>query len=187
MPGNPREIVTMAERRFPVRIRIGVPPSGFGQRYMEITEWLDGNCGADGWAITPSGMASAFVARWCAVTKVKTEAGCSGFVTTNRRRGSGRRCTGRFKSQRNPRRIAAAILPGASNMKCCCVRERRPARICERVNWWQSSSSRAPIGGHLDVSSRRRCVAGHPTASLTQLIAAAIAGVLSLCSPASNG
>ena len=50
MPGNPREIVTMAERRFPVRIRIGVPPSGFGQRYTEITEWLDGNCGADGWA-----------------------------------------------------------------------------------------------------------------------------------------
>ena len=81
MPGNPREIVTMAERRFPVRIRIGVPPSGFGQRYTEIMEWLDGNCGADGWAITPSGMrgllndavsiyfldatlASAFVARW---------------------------------------------------------------------------------------------------------------------------
>ena len=56
MPGNPREIVTMAERCFPVRIRIGVPPSGFGQRYTEITEWLDGNCGADGWAITPSGM-----------------------------------------------------------------------------------------------------------------------------------
>ena len=47
MPGNPREIVTMAERRFPVRIRIGVPPGGFGQRYTEITEWLDGNCGAD--------------------------------------------------------------------------------------------------------------------------------------------
>src|SRR6516162_8320470 len=56
MPGNPREIVTMAERRFPARIKIGVPPSGFGQRYTEITEWLDGNCGADGWAITPSGM-----------------------------------------------------------------------------------------------------------------------------------
>jgi hypothetical protein len=92
MPGNPREIVTMAERRFPVRIRIGVPPSGFGQRYTEITEWLDGNCGADGWAITPSGMrgvlndpvsiyfrdatlASAFVARWCAASKVETEGG----------------------------------------------------------------------------------------------------------------
>ena len=56
MPGNPREIVTTAERRFPVRIRISVPSSGFGQHYTEITEWLDGNCGADGWAITPSGM-----------------------------------------------------------------------------------------------------------------------------------
>jgi hypothetical protein len=92
MPGNPREIVTMAERRFPVRIRIGVPPSGFGQRYTEITEWLDGNCGADGWAITPSGtrgvlndavsiyfrdatLASAFVVRWCVASKVETEGG----------------------------------------------------------------------------------------------------------------
>jgi hypothetical protein len=56
MPGNPREIITAAERRFPVRIRIGVSPSGFGQRHTEITEWLDGNCGADGWTITPSGM-----------------------------------------------------------------------------------------------------------------------------------
>ena len=73
MPGNPREIVTMAERRFPVRIKIGVPPSGFGQRYTEITEWLDGNCGANGWAITPSGMASAFVARWYAASRVETE------------------------------------------------------------------------------------------------------------------
>ena len=49
MPGNPRE-------SFPVRIRIGVAPSRFGQRYTEITEWLDGNCGANGWAITLSGM-----------------------------------------------------------------------------------------------------------------------------------
>jgi hypothetical protein len=46
----------MAERRFPVRIRIGVSPGGFGQCYTEITECLDGNCGTDGWAITPSGM-----------------------------------------------------------------------------------------------------------------------------------
>jgi hypothetical protein len=89
IPGNPREIVTMAERRFPVRLRIGVSPSGFGQRYTEITEWLDGNCGADGWAITPSGMrgdavsiyfldatlASAFLGRWCAASKVETDGG----------------------------------------------------------------------------------------------------------------
>ena len=39
MSGNPREIVMMAERPFPVRIKIGVPPGGFGQRYAEITEF----------------------------------------------------------------------------------------------------------------------------------------------------
>jgi hypothetical protein len=55
MPGNPREMITTAERRFPVRIRIAVPPNGLGQRYAQITAWLDENCGADRWAITPSG------------------------------------------------------------------------------------------------------------------------------------
>ena len=55
MPVNPRDVITVAERRFPVRIRIGVPPGGFGQRYAQITAWLDENCGADGWAMTPSG------------------------------------------------------------------------------------------------------------------------------------
>ena len=84
MPGNPREMITLAERRFPVRNRIGVPPEGLGQRHTQITAWLDENCGADGWAMTPSGtrgvlndalsiyfgdatLASAFVARWCVV------------------------------------------------------------------------------------------------------------------------
>ena len=54
--------------------------------------WLDENCGADGWAMTPSGMrgvlndalyiyfagatlASAFVARWCVRAKVDTAGG----------------------------------------------------------------------------------------------------------------
>jgi len=32
MPGNPREMVTMAEWRFPVRIRIDVPPGGLDYR-----------------------------------------------------------------------------------------------------------------------------------------------------------
>ena len=81
MPGNPREIITMAERRFPVRIRIAVPPYGLDRRHAQITAWLDENCGSDGWAMTPAGMrgvlndaislyfadatlASAFVARW---------------------------------------------------------------------------------------------------------------------------
>jgi hypothetical protein len=92
MPGHPREMITMAERRFPVRIRMAVPPGGFGRRHAEMTGWLDENCGADGWAMTPSGvrgvlndvvsiyfldatLASAFVARWCAASRIETEAG----------------------------------------------------------------------------------------------------------------
>ena len=80
------------ERRFPVRIRVGVPPDGFGQCYAQMTAWLDENCGADGWTMTPSGMrgvlndavsiyfldatlASTFVARWCAGYKVETADG----------------------------------------------------------------------------------------------------------------
>jgi hypothetical protein len=85
-------MIVSAERRFPVRIRIGVPIDGFGQRHTEMTAWLDQNCGADGWAMTPSGMrgvpndavsiyfldatlASAFVARWCAGYKTETAEG----------------------------------------------------------------------------------------------------------------
>jgi hypothetical protein len=92
MPGNPRDLITAAERRFPVRIRIGIRPEGLGRRLTEVTGWLEENCGADGWAITPSGMrgvlndalsiyfldatlASAFVARWCAGYKVETAKG----------------------------------------------------------------------------------------------------------------
>jgi hypothetical protein len=92
MPGNPRDMIVFAERRFPVRIRIGVPAGGFGQRHAEMSAWLDENCGADGWAMTPSGMrgvlndalsiyfldvtlASAFVAQWCAGYKVETADG----------------------------------------------------------------------------------------------------------------
>jgi hypothetical protein len=35
MPGNPSEMITSAERRFPVRIRIAVPPNGLSQRYPQ--------------------------------------------------------------------------------------------------------------------------------------------------------
>jgi hypothetical protein len=92
MPGNSREMITSAERRFPVRIRIVIPPAGLGQRYTQIIAWLDENCGVDGWAITPSGtrgpvndaisiyfadatLASAFVTRWCIGAKVETAGG----------------------------------------------------------------------------------------------------------------
>jgi len=83
-----------AERRFPVRIRIGVPPERLGSRLDQMRAWLDRNCGADGWTLTPSGMrgarndrhfdllprsypslAAAFVARWCAGYKVETAEG----------------------------------------------------------------------------------------------------------------
>jgi hypothetical protein len=78
-----------AESRFPVRVRIGIPPGGLGRRRDEMNVWLDANCGADRWAITPSGsrgvvndslaihfadaaLAIAFVARWCVGGKVET-------------------------------------------------------------------------------------------------------------------
>jgi hypothetical protein len=57
-----------------------------------MTAWLDENCGADGWAMTPSGtrvvrndaisiyfpdpaLAGAFVARWCIGYKVESAEG----------------------------------------------------------------------------------------------------------------
>ena len=114
MPGNPRDMIAVTERRFPVRIRVAVPPGGFGQRYSQITAWLDENCGADGWAMTPSGMrgvlndavsiyfldatlASAFVARWCAGYKVETAEGVSRCGPMSRQREPQRTCTGRRK------------------------------------------------------------------------------------------
>src|SRR5215472_13266308 len=92
MPGNPSEIITMAERTFPVRVRIAVPPDGLGRRHAQITAWLDEHCGSDGWAMTPSGvrgvlndaisvyfadapLASAFVARWCVGSKTEMAGG----------------------------------------------------------------------------------------------------------------
>jgi hypothetical protein len=92
MPGNSREMITVAERTFPVRIRLAIPTGGLGRRHPQITAWLDENCGSDGWAMTPSGMrgvlndavslyfadatlASAFVARWCAGDRIETTGG----------------------------------------------------------------------------------------------------------------
>jgi len=82
-------MIAEAEARFPVRIRVAQPPGGFGVRLPEMYAWLDANCGADGWAITPAGLrgvvndavaiyfpdtalATAFVARWCAGQKPET-------------------------------------------------------------------------------------------------------------------
>ncbi len=82
MATSSRAIIADAERRFPVRFRLAVPPGGFGRRLEAMYAWLDQNCGADGWMITPAGLrgvvndavaiyfwdaalAAAFVARWC--------------------------------------------------------------------------------------------------------------------------
>src|SRR5262245_13998359 len=63
MPGNARDMIKVAEQRFPVRIRLAVPPLGFGQRLPQMDAWLDQNCGADGWTMTPSGGAVAIYFR----------------------------------------------------------------------------------------------------------------------------
>jgi hypothetical protein len=88
MAAGSRLMISEAERRYPVRVKLAVPQGGFG-RLPEINAWLDENCGADGWAMTPAGfrgvvndavaiyfsdaaLASAFVARWCAGNKPET-------------------------------------------------------------------------------------------------------------------
>jgi hypothetical protein len=38
-----------AERQFPVRVRIAVPPDGFGRQLEIMHAWLDQVCGPTGW------------------------------------------------------------------------------------------------------------------------------------------
>ena len=70
------------ERRFPVRVRIAVPPEGLGRQIEIMHAWLDETCGTEGWGMAPAGLvgvlndaiafyfddagfAHAFVARFC--------------------------------------------------------------------------------------------------------------------------
>jgi hypothetical protein len=92
MAASSKLMIGEAERRFPVRIRVAVPAHGLGSRLDDIKAWLDDNCGADGWAMTPSGLrgvlndavavyfrdamlAGAFVARWCRFDKAESSDG----------------------------------------------------------------------------------------------------------------
>jgi hypothetical protein len=78
-----------AERRFPVRVRIAVPPEGLGRQLQVMQAWLDETCGIEGWMIAPAGLAGvvndalalyfadaafaqAFVARFCCGYRVET-------------------------------------------------------------------------------------------------------------------
>ena len=88
MAASSNLMISEAEKRFPVRIRLALPAGGFSTRLTEIHAWLDENCGANGWAMTPAGLrgvvndavaiyfldtasATGFVARWCAGSKVE--------------------------------------------------------------------------------------------------------------------
>ena len=78
-----------AERPFPVRVRIAVPPKGLGRQLEIIHAWLDETCGVEGWAMAPAGLAGvvndaiafyfvdaafahAFVARFCCGYRIET-------------------------------------------------------------------------------------------------------------------
>jgi len=56
MAASSRLMITEAERRFAVRVRVAIPPAGLGERLNRMHAWLDDNCGADGWEITPAGL-----------------------------------------------------------------------------------------------------------------------------------
>jgi hypothetical protein len=92
MAASSKFVITEAERRFPCWIKVGIPIGGFGTMLNEVHSWLDENCGADGWAMTPAGFrgvlndavaiyfldatsAAAFVSRWCAGSKVEISDG----------------------------------------------------------------------------------------------------------------
>jgi len=81
-----------AERQFPVRVRIAVPPDGFGRQLATMHAWLDETCGVEGWATAPAGLAGvvndavafyfadsgfahAFVARFCCGWRIETAGG----------------------------------------------------------------------------------------------------------------
>ncbi|MGA8755078.1 MAG: hypothetical protein WB611_01920 [Stellaceae bacterium] len=87
-----RQAQREAERQFPVRVRIAVPPEGLGRQLMLMHAWLDETCGAGGWASAPAGtigvvndavafyfesaaFAHAFVARFCCGYRIETIAG----------------------------------------------------------------------------------------------------------------
>jgi hypothetical protein len=92
MARSSKLMITEAERRFPMRIKVAMSAGGLGKRLNQMHDWLDENCGADGWAMTPAGMrsvvndavaiyfldtahAAAFVARWCVGTRPETAEG----------------------------------------------------------------------------------------------------------------
>jgi hypothetical protein len=57
MPTNPRRSQREADRHFPVRVRVAVPPGGFGRQLPVMHAWLDEVCGEASWTSAPAGLA----------------------------------------------------------------------------------------------------------------------------------
>ena len=55
MAASSRLMLTEAERKFPARIKMAVPPDGLGRQLDDMMAWLDANCGVGNWAIAPAG------------------------------------------------------------------------------------------------------------------------------------
>jgi hypothetical protein len=129
MAASSKLMIVEAERRFPCRIKLGIPVGGYGGRLTEMQAWLDQNCGADGWAMTPAGRhgvvndavaiyfldatsAAAFVSRWCAGSKSKSARGRSECARIDRRKGLSsdrtRRSEGATKNRMLPARFGLA-------------------------------------------------------------------------------
>jgi hypothetical protein len=100
-----------------VRVRVALAPGGLGTRLDRMHAWLDGTAGADGRAMTPSGLrgvvndavavyfrdptvAAAFVRGGAPTGRPTAPTGSSGRATTTRRSGVGRRCIGRLNGLR---------------------------------------------------------------------------------------
>jgi hypothetical protein len=101
----------------PCRIKLGVPIGGFGEHLTEMHAWLDQNCGADNWVITPAGLrgvvndavaiyfldatrAGAFVRRWCSGSNVEISEGAFRVREISRRGGMWRGRTGHLERGR---------------------------------------------------------------------------------------
>jgi hypothetical protein len=84
-----RQAQRAAERPFPVRVWIAVPPDGLDRQLLVMHAWLDEICGPGSWAWAPSGtggivndaiafyfesaaFARAFVARFCCGCRIET-------------------------------------------------------------------------------------------------------------------
>src|ERR1700733_6277155 len=57
MATSARHFQREGERMFPVRVRIAVPPGGFGRQLSVMHAWLDAVCAAGGGAAAPAGLA----------------------------------------------------------------------------------------------------------------------------------